>query len=324
MDNKEWDQNNQQHGGANNNLYGQSEENPQLTGQYQDKYNPDANEVIVKGLSFKAEGDDVRQFFSQYGEIQTVNIERRFNGDSKGSCFIKFASSEGMNKALEANGVEFLGRQVWVARTRPKSERMKEFGPRRANFRGNNYYSYRGGNNNYQGQYHNDGGHSAYNGGGYGNFNGGYGGYVQGQYMNNNFNGGYNDFDGGYIRRGAGRGRGYTNHTGFNGIFRGNRFGNRRGQYEGQKRPQKVEESNIIFVGNMNYRTEMEEIWSFFNDVGKVVDVRIAKNQTGSKKGFAHIEFETQEDAQAALSMNGKELGGRELRVDLAAASKTD
>lgn len=187
--------------------------------------------MIVKGLSFKAEGEDVREFFSQYGEISSVNIERRYNGDSKGSCFIKFATAEGLNNAIAASGVEFLGRQVWIAKTKPKSERVKEYGTRRGYNRGGyNNRSYGGG---YDGGYNNYGGYGGRGRGGYGR------------------RGGY------YNRRGRGGGR-------------------------GGRRPQKVDKSKILFVGNLNYRSEREHIWEFFDGVGKVVDIRIAKNPSGS------------------------------------------
>jgi RNA recognition motif-containing protein len=95
---------------------GDQEEN----GEYKDKFDPNSNEVIVKGLSFKAEGDDVRDFFSRFGDVESVNIERRFNGDSKGSCFIKFTNKEGQENAIAADGVDFMGRQVWINKTRAK------------------------------------------------------------------------------------------------------------------------------------------------------------------------------------------------------------
>lgn len=244
MENKEWDETKKSHDDGEDYGHGQGEENGQLSGQYQDKFNPSSNEAIVKGLSFKAEGEDVREFFSQYGEITSVNVERRFNGDSKGSCFIKFATSEGLNNAVAATGVEFLGRQVWVAKTKPKSERVKEFGPRRGTFRGNRAANYGG--------YNNDGG---------------YGG--QSNNHNNNYDNGYQNNDNGYTR-GAGRGRG-----------RGGR-GNTRGRGGAPRRVEKVDQSKILFVGNLNYKTERDEIWDFFETIGKVVDVRIAKNQSGS------------------------------------------
>jgi RNA recognition motif-containing protein len=248
---------------------GDSEGEEGHKGGYQDKFSPDSNEAIVKGLSFKAEADDVRDFFSQYGEISNVNIERRYNGDSKGSCFIKFATAEGLENAVAANGVEFLGRQAWIAKTKPKSERVKEFGPRRG-------FGGRGGNRGHRGGYSNNEGH-------------------RGGYSNNEgqaYRGGYKkDFDadnedgqtGGFSGRGRGRGRGRGNggNTEFvprgRGAFRGTRGGPHT-----RAPVQKVDQSKIIFVGNLNYRTERDEIWDFFDAVGKVVDVRIAKNPTGS------------------------------------------
>lgn len=238
--------------------HGDSEGEAGQKGGYQDKFNPESNEAIVKGLSFKAEGDDVRDFFSQYGDISNVNIERRYNGDSKGSCFIKFATAEGLEAAIAANGVEFLGRQVWIAKTKPKSERVKEFGPRRG-------FGGRGGNRGHTGGYNNDEGYQ--------------GGYQKNFGADNE--GGHQGGSTGFSGRGTQRGRG----RGGNFVPRGRGgFAARGGRGGAPNRGpvQKVDQSKILFVGNLNYRTERDEIWDFFDTVGKVVDVRIAKNPTGS------------------------------------------
>jgi nucleolin len=43
--------------------------------------------------------------------------------------------------------------------------------------------------------------------------------------------------------------------------------------------------------------------------------------ETQRPKGFAHVEFETAEGAQEALKLNGQELDGRGLRLDLSSSS---
>ena len=40
-------------------------------------------------------------------------------------------------------------------------------------------------------------------------------------------------------------------------------------------------------------------------------------NEENRPKGFAHVEFETPEAAQKALELNGMDLEGRALRLDL-------
>lgn len=242
--------------------------------QYKDKFDPNSNEVIVKGLSFKAEGEDVREFFSQFGDIENVNIERRYNGDSKGSCFIKFATKEGLDNAIAADGIEFLGRQVWITRTRAKSDRVKDFGPKKP-YRGSGGYGSRGG------------------------------------YRSNNDEG-YSDRPKPYVRRGSqgGRGQGRGGHGQGRGGYRNDRnedrdydnkregYGGRgsyvprgqssRGGRGGYKKPrEEVEQSKILFVGNLNYRSEKDEIWEFFDTKGKVVDVRIARNPAGTVSLFS-------------------------------------
>lgn len=80
-------------------------------------------------------------------------------------------------------------------------------------------------------------------------------------------------------------------------------FGNRGGNAGG--------ESSTIFVGNLGFRTTADALRNFFSECGDVKDVRIPMNEEGRPKGFAHVEFETSDAAQAALKYNGEELDGR-------------
>lgn len=49
-----------------------------------------------------------------------------------------------------------------------------------------------------------------------------------------------------------------------------------------------------------------------------MADVRIAKDEEGNSRGFGHVEFETAEAAQKALSKSGQTVEGREIWCDLA------
>ena len=58
--------------------------------------------------------------------------------------------------------------------------------------------------------------------------------------------------------------------------------------------------------------------YEFFADCGTVVDVRIATDEDGRSRGFGHVQFETAEGAQKALSKSGQSVEGREIFCDLA------
>ena len=45
-------------------------------------------------------------------------------------------------------------------------------------------------------------------------------------------------------------------------------------------------------------------------------------NDEGRPKGFAHVEFDTPEAAKSALELNGGDLDGRQLRLDLSTPSR--
>lgn len=79
-----------------------------------------------------------------------------------------------------------------------------------------------------------------------------------------------------------------------------------------------------LFVGGIAYRTSEEALQEAFAQAGTVVSARIIKErETGRSKGFGFVEFETDEQAAAAIEMwNGKELDGRELIVNIARAEE--
>ena len=57
--------------------------------------------------------------------------------------------------------------------------------------------------------------------------------------------------------------------------------------------------------------------------VSNMSEIKIPTDrETGRKRGFGFITFEEPKSAQEALSMDGKELGGRNIRVNIAQGKK--
>merc|ERR1712160_5417 len=83
-------------------------------------------------------------------------------------------------------------------------------------------------------------------------------------------------------------------------------------------------ESNTVFCGNMGYRTEEWAVKEFFAAAGEVTRVRIAMDrETDRPKGFAHIEFaDPAAAAKAVAELNGGNLDGRAVRLDLSATHR--
>lgn len=71
-----------------------------------------------------------------------------------------------------------------------------------------------------------------------------------------------------------------------------------------------------LFVGNLSFKSNEQGIENFFKDCGKIIDIRIAKDQTGRMRGFAHVDFDSEESVEKALKKNGFKLDGRELKLD--------
>ncbi|HEY2683742.1 MAG TPA: RNA-binding protein [Steroidobacteraceae bacterium] len=72
-----------------------------------------------------------------------------------------------------------------------------------------------------------------------------------------------------------------------------------------------------IYVGNLPFTTTDEELRSLFSEHGTVESVSLPTDrETGRPRGFGFVEM-NQADAQRAIqNLNGKDMGGRALRVN--------
>ena len=83
--------------------------------------------IYVGNLSFRATEEDIRNAFSQFGQVTSVNIVMdQDTGRSRGFAFVEMANSEEANAAIEAlNEQEIVGRRVIVNEARPREERPR-------------------------------------------------------------------------------------------------------------------------------------------------------------------------------------------------------
>jgi RNA recognition motif-containing protein len=59
-----------------------------------------------------------------------------------------------------------------------------------------------------------------------------------------------------------------------------------------------------LYVGNLSYSVTEEDLQALFSQAGTVKSVTLIKDRdTGRSKGFAFVEFETQVEAEKAISM---------------------
>ena len=78
--------------------------------------------------------------------------------------------------------------------------------------------------------------------------------------------------------------------------------------------------STKLYVGNLSYDATEAGLTEDFGKAGPVKSVKIIMDQmSGRSRGFAFVEMETPEAAQAAIqAFDGKELYGRALKVNVA------
>lgn len=59
------------------------------------------------------------------------------------------------------------------------------------------------------------------------------------------------------------------------------------------------------------------DLFNLTKQFGVVTDVRVVLDKTGKSKGYAYVDFETEEAAQAALKLHETQLNGRTLKVTI-------
>jgi len=72
-----------------------------------------------------------------------------------------------------------------------------------------------------------------------------------------------------------------------------------------------------LYVGNLPYNISDDQLRDVFARFGTPESARVITDRdSGQSKGFGFVEFSDDEQAKAALSLNGTEFGGRSLTVN--------
>jgi RNA recognition motif-containing protein len=73
-----------------------------------------------------------------------------------------------------------------------------------------------------------------------------------------------------------------------------------------------------IYVGNLSYNMSESELRDAFGAFGEVSSAKIlVDRETGRSRGFGFVEMPNQSEAETAIAqLNGKDLGGRALRIN--------
>ncbi len=161
------------------------------------------SKMYVGNLPFSATELDVREAFSQFGDVTDIYLPMdRESGRPRGFAFVTMDTPESMTKAVEGmNGKDFMGRNLTVNEARPKEDRPAGGGG--GGGRGG-YGGGGGGRGGYGGGGGGGGGRGGYGGGGGGR--GGYGGGGGGRDRGGYGGGGRGGYGGG---GGGGEGEGW-------------------------------------------------------------------------------------------------------------------
>lgn len=72
-----------------------------------------------------------------------------------------------------------------------------------------------------------------------------------------------------------------------------------------------------LYVGNLPWSTSEEELRQMFEAMGTVESVAlITDRETGRSRGFGFVELDDEGAQKAITELDGKDMGGRALRVN--------
>ena len=110
--------------------------------------------IYVSNLSFNVQDEDLREFFTPYGEVTSAKvITDRETGRSRGFGFVEMSDNAAAQKAVsELNDATVDGRTIKVMEAKPKEDRPRGGGG--GGFRGGNGGGgYNGGGGGYNKRY---------------------------------------------------------------------------------------------------------------------------------------------------------------------------
>ena len=74
-----------------------------------------------------------------------------------------------------------------------------------------------------------------------------------------------------------------------------------------------------IYCGNLSFSTTETEVRALFEQFGTVHEINlITDRETGRPRGFGFIQMDDTEADEAISKLDGTELGGRSLRINVA------
>ena len=73
-----------------------------------------------------------------------------------------------------------------------------------------------------------------------------------------------------------------------------------------------------LYVGNLSFSTTNYDLEELFGQVGTVESANVVEDrETGRSRGFGFVEMSSKEEGESAIDQfNGKEINGRELKVN--------
>jgi RNA recognition motif-containing protein len=81
--------------------------------------------MYVGNLAYSVTEDDLKSAFSEFGEVESVNIIKdKYSGQSKGFGFVEMPDNSEADKAIKAlNGTDLKGRDIKVNQAKPRGDR---------------------------------------------------------------------------------------------------------------------------------------------------------------------------------------------------------
>eukprot|EP00611_Tribonema_gayanum_P017775 TRINITY_DN3063_c0_g1_i1.p1 TRINITY_DN3063_c0_g1~~TRINITY_DN3063_c0_g1_i1.p1 ORF type:complete len:380 (+),score=107.75 TRINITY_DN3063_c0_g1_i1:75-1214(+) len=275
--------------------------------------------LYIGNLGWDTTTEDLQEEFAKYGDTTDCYVViDRVTGESRGFGFVTFTNEQEANEAVAAmNGLEMEGRRIRVAVSKPKSVAAPE-GDGCKLYVGNlgydttadqleSRFAEYGTISDLTVVTDRDTGNSR----GFGFIT--YSSAAEAAAAADNLDGA--EVDGRTIRVNISRPRAERNTFSEGG---GNNF--RSGGGGGDA----AVDSSKLFVGNLGWDTTSEDLQQAFAQYGDVVDAKVVTDrETGNSRGFGFVTFQSTEAAENAIGgMDGMELDGREIRVNISQPKK--